>query len=158
MVDSPYLLRQVLRVGASSIAAAVVPYFPRWKTNLYRPRCPSPFCPSQLRQVSCHCAFLKLRGRPIASINNHSTIRICTLHRDESFRPLWVVATRALYSLCRRFLEARVLYRHRIRGAQVWRWVEDCRGRRLAKLGSSQSQGRGDLKMGCGNSKEERLG
>lgn len=140
MVYSPYLPRQVLRVGASSIAAAVVPYFPRWKKNPYRPRCSSPFRPSQLRQVSCHCAFLRLRGRPIASIiNNHSTIRICTSHRDESFRPLRVVAMRALYSLRRRFLEAPVLYQDRIRGAQVWRWVEDCGGRRLAKLGSGQS-------------------
>jgi len=75
------LLRQVLRV-CSSIAAAVVLYFPRREMKLYRPRCRSPFRPSQLRQVSCRCAFLKLRGHPIDCIinNNHLTIRTGNLH------------------------------------------------------------------------------
>jgi len=57
-------------------------------------RCCIPSCPSRIRQVSCRCVFLKSLGRLLARIiiSNHSTIRICILHRDGSFLLLRVLA------------------------------------------------------------------
>ena len=45
--------------------------FSSWGKEAIAPPLPFslPFCPSQLQQVSCRCAFPRLRGHPIACIN-----------------------------------------------------------------------------------------
>jgi serine/arginine repetitive matrix protein 2 len=148
-----YRLRRPSRVGGYLIAAAVV------EKELTRPRCHIPSRPSRIRQVSCRCGFLKNRGRLLVciSISSRSTIQIYISPRDGSFLLLRVVAKPVQCFLRRRSLEALDLFLDRVRGAQVWGWVEVCSEHRLGRLGSGPSRGRGGRKMGSGNSKEAWL-
>jgi hypothetical protein len=115
--------------------------------------------PSRIRQVSCPLRLPEESGRLLVciSISNYSAIQICILRRGRSFLILRIVARRAQCILRRWCLEALDLFLDRIRGAQVWGWVEVYSEHRLERLGSGPSRRRGDRKMGGGNSKEAEL-